>query len=414
MLQKTNENIVLSSDPKMEFKHELAEYSFFLTEIEKNIVVALYSEIDYNQSLESAIFTKRISFAELAKICGLTSKDYNKIKRAVWTIFTERYVRRVGADALSGWHWLINVEINQKEKYFVFDWNPKIIELFLFDAKKGFFITARRDSLIDIKGNYGYRFYWWFRKWILSKNEEVFKLRDIADMLDLPKSYYNDKFPTGVDGSQIKNKVIKPALDKLAKTDIEATAEYIKNGRCIERVKFRFWWRNPVTTTDTSAKPVAKTPKTELKQQFSDEQQNMYVELVELELNKRYAKKFVIEKPLEEIRISVDYAKKQKEAGKVDNWGAYLRAAIADGYGVAEAQSIAREQAAAEAQAADKLACMTPEQKADYISHQDVIKQAAELAAEAKKAKEAPAEETNTEKQTSKAQEMLKKLKTQK
>lgn len=419
MLQKTDGNIFLSDDPKMEFKHELASYQFYLTEIEKNIVMALYAEIDNTQTLQSTIFRKRISFSELAKICNLTSKDYNKIKRAVWSLFRDRYVSLIGADALNGWHWLINVEINQKEKYFVFDWNPIIVELFLFDSHEGSFISAKRDTLIGIKGNYGYRFYFWFCQWIANKNEVTLKIRDIADMLDLPKSYYTDKYPTGVDGGQIASKIIRPALAKLINTDIDATAEYLKTGRYIDSVKFKFWWRkskNPlVTTTDTIAKPVIakpveKTPKkAEPKQQLTDEQQSMYDELVERGLNKKYAKKFVIEKPLEEIRISVDCAQKRKDAGKVDDWGAFLRAAIADGYGVAEARSIAREQAAAEAQAKDKIDNMTPEQKAAYMSRQELLKQSAALAAEAE-APAAPVGEVNTEEQNSKVKELMKRL----
>lgn len=393
MLQKINDKVLLSDDPRMEFKHELASFQFYLTEIEKNIIIALYSEIDHEQTLNSTIFTKRISFGELAKICGLTTKDYSKIKRAVWSIFTERYVREIGADKLSGWHWLTNVEINQEGKYVDFDWNPKIVDLFLFDAKEGLFISAKRDILIKIKGDYAYRFYLWFRQWINNRHEKIFTLRHIADALDLPKSYYNDKYPSGINAGQIKGKIIEPALAKLANSDIQATSEYIRNGRHIESVKFRFWWRdlNKPVTTDTTACPVEEPT-----EQLSDEQQNVFDAMVALGLTQDDATKLLQEKPLEEIRISINYVKKKVTEGKVKNIKSYAYSAIKDGYGVAEARIAKQEEDARRAKDANKLENMPALQKEIHLNGQALADEArkgniqtktdAEIFAETKKA----------------------------
>lgn len=116
--------------------------------------------------------------------------------------------------------------------------------------------------------------------------------------------------------------------------------------------------------------------------EWTEEQNAVYNELIALGIAKDASKQFVSNKPLEEIKININYAKEQKAAGKVKSMGAYLYQSINNDYGVNKARAVAQEEKAAAMKEQERFDAMTPDQREVYLKNL-ADKQAAREMAEA-------------------------------
>lgn len=385
MSNDQSKELVVDNNAQYKMRNELVNSRYRLGVIEQRMIIALASHINkHGDEFEQCM----IDANDLAKFMELDSKSaYGQLKRAADTLVKcivsfEWY--KTPKSKSKSWikaNWFDFIYYDAETVTITFKFGS-LVKPMLLEVVEAY-VKAEAKPIMKFRRSASYRFFNFAVEWKKLK-EKAISIDDLKHMLML-----DDEYPLY---GGLNQKVIAPAIKEINKlTDYEITYIPKKTGRKVTDIVFK-------VKTKSKIKPKKKDIEADaVPADWTEEQNNMYIELVQLGLLKKDAKMFVSEKPLEEIKISVKYTKKQAAAGKVKDFGAYLYKAIADGYKVAETQSIAREQAAAAAQAADKLACMTTEQKAAYLNHQDMLKQAAELTAEGEKNKKEAAENADTE-----------------
>lgn len=381
--------LVVDNNAQYKMRNELVNSRYRLGVVEQRMIIALASHInkhgdDFDQCM--------IDANDLAKFMGLDPKSaYGQLKRTadalVKCIVSFEWYKTPKSKQKS-WikaNWFDYICYDAETVTIVFKFGSLVKPLLLEVVEA--YVRAEAKPLMKFRRSASYRFYNFAVEW-QKLREKTISIDDLKHMLMLDDEY------TLYGG--LNQKVIAPAIKEINKlTDYEISYMPKKTGRKITDIVFKIKVKNK--SKIQQIKPKKKDIETDaVPAEWTEDKTALYNDIVGLGLLKKDAKKIINEKALEEIRISVEYAKKQDAAGKVKNFGAYLYKAIADGYGVAEAQSIAREEAARKAQEKDRIDNMTPEQKAAYMSHQDMLKQAAELTA-AGKAEKAEEREVNWE-----------------
>lgn len=381
--------LVVDNNAQYKMRNELVNSRYRLGVVEQRMIIALASHInkhgdDFDQCM--------IDANDLAKFMGLDPKSaYGQLKRTadalVKCIVSFEWYKTPKSKQKS-WikaNWFDYICYDAETVTIVFKFGSLVKPLLLEVVEA--YVRAEAKPLMKFRRSASYRFYNFAVEW-QKLREKTISIDDLKHMLML-----DDEYPLY---GGLNQKVIAPAIKEINKlTDYEISYMPKKTGRKITDIVFKIKVKNK--SKIQQIKPKKKDIETDaVPAEWTEDKTALYNDIVGLGLLKKDAKKIINEKALEEIRISVEYAKKQDAAGKVKNFGAYLYKAIADGYGVAEAQSIAREEAARKAQEKDRIDNMTPEQKAAYMSHQDMLKQAAELTA-AGKAEKAEEREVNWE-----------------
>lgn len=381
--------LVVDNNAQYKMRNELVNSRYRLGVVEQRMIIALASHInkhgdDFDQCM--------IDANDLAKFMGLDPKSaYGQLKRTadalVKCIVSFEWYKTPKSKQKS-WikaNWFDYICYDSETVTIVFKFGSLVKPLLLEVVEA--YVRAEAKPLMKFRRSASYRFYNFAVEW-QKLREKTISIDDLKHMLML-----DDEYPLY---GGLNQKVIAPAIKEINKlTDYEISYMPKKTGRKITDIVFKIKVKNK--SKIQQIKPKKKDIETDaVPAEWTEDKTTLYNDIVGLGLLKKDAKKIINEKALEEIRISVEYAKKQDAAGKVKNFGAYLYKAIADGYGVAEAQSIAREEAARKAQEKDRIDNMTPEQKAAYMSHQDMLKQAAELTA-AGKAEKAEEREVNWE-----------------
>lgn len=381
--------LVVDNNAQYKMRNELVNSRYRLGVVEQRMIIALASHInkhgdDFDQCM--------IDANDLAKFMGLDPKSaYGQLKRTadalVKCIVSFEWYKTPKSKQKS-WikaNWFDYICYDAETVTIVFKFGSLVKPLLLEVVEA--YVRAEAKPLMKFRRSASYRFYNFAVEW-QKLREKTISIDDLKHMLML-----DDEYPLY---GGLNQKVIAPAIKEINKlTDYEISYMPKKNGRKITDIVFKIKVKNK--SKIQQIKPKKKDIETDaVPAEWTEDKTALYNDIVGLGLLKKDAKKIINEKALEEIRISVEYAKKQDAAGKVKNFGAYLYKAIADGYGVAEAQSIAREEAARKAQEKDRIDNMTPEQKVAYMSHQDMLKQAAELTA-AGKAEKAEEREVNWE-----------------
>lgn len=381
--------LVVDNNAQYKMRNELVNSRYRLGVVEQRMIIALASHInkhgdDFDQCM--------IDANDLAKFMGLDPKSaYGQLKRTadalVKCIVSFEWYKTPKSKQKS-WikaNWFDYICYDAETVTIVFKFGSLVKPLLLEVVEA--YVRSEAKPLMKFRRSASYRFYNFAVEW-QKLREKTISIDDLKHMLML-----DDEYPLY---GGLNQKVIAPAIKEINKlTDYEISYMPKKTGRKITDIVFKIKVKNK--SKIQQIKPKKKDIETDaVPAEWTEDKTALYNDIVGLGLLKKDAKKIINEKALEEIRISVEYAKKQDAAGKVKNFGAYLYKAIADGYGVAEAQSIAREEAARKAQEKDRIDNMTPEQKAAYMSHQDMLKQAAELTA-AGKAEKAEEREVNWE-----------------
>lgn len=379
--------ITIVEDATVKVKNELVNGKYSLSLLEMKMVMALAAHINKNAD---DFETCSIRVRELGEYMGLSEdKCYQSIKATAKkllsrSLFFEWY--KTTNSLKKSWlgsSWFDYIFYDDEESTVEFRF-ATMIKPMLLQIREAY-AQLECKPLMAFKCMYSNRFLLYVVEWEKIQPHTI-KIEDLRELLQLGKKY--KQF------GEFRTYVIEPAVREInALTEYEVTAEPVKRGRRYD--SYNFYIKRK--TAKAKIKPKKKAVDTDaVPAEWTENQNALYNDIVGLGLLKKDAKNFINEKALEEIRISVEYAKKQDAAGKVKNFGAYLYKAIADGYGVATARGAAQEEAARKAQEKDRIDNMTPEQKAAYMSHQDMLKQAAELTA-AGKAEKAEEREVNWE-----------------
>lgn len=381
--------LVVDNNAQYKMRNELVNSRYRLGVVEQRMIIALASHInkhgdDFDQCM--------IDANDLAKFMGLDPKSaYGQLKRTadalVKCIVSFEWYKTPKSKQKS-WikaNWFDYICYDAETVTIVFKFGSLLKPLLLEVVEA--YVRAEAKPLMKFRRSASYRFYNFAVEW-QKLREKTISIDDLKHMLML-----DDEYPLY---GGLNQKVIAPAIKEINKlTDYEISYMPQKTGRKITDIVFKIKVKNK--SKIQQIKPKKKAVDTDaVPAEWTEDQNALYNDIVGLGLLKKDAKKIINEKALEEIRISVEYAKKQDAAGKVKNFGAYLYKAIADGYGVATARGAAQEEAARKAQEKDRIDNMTPEQKAAYMSHQDMLKQTAELTA-AGKAEKAEEREVNWE-----------------
>jgi plasmid replication initiation protein len=379
--------ITIVEDATVKVKNELVNGKYSLSLLEMKMVMALAAHINKNAD---DFETCSIRVRELGEYMGLSEdKCYQSIKATAKkllsrSLFFEWYkTTNSRKKSWLGASWFDYIFYDDEESTVEFRFATMIKPMLLQISEA--YAQLECKPLMAFKCMYSNRFLLYVVEWEKIQPHTI-KIEDLRELLQLGKKY--KQF------GEFRTYVIEPAVREInALTEYEVTAEPVKRGRRYD--SYNFYIKRK--TAKAKIKPKKKAVDTDaVPAEWTEDQNALYNDIVGLGLLKKDAKNFINEKALEEIRISVEYAKKQDAAGKVKNFGAYLYKAIADGYGVATARGAAQEEAARKAQEKDRIDNMTPEQKAAYMSHQDMLKQAAELTA-AGKAEKAEEREVNWE-----------------
>lgn len=379
--------ITIVEDATVKVKNELVNGKYSLSLLEMKMVMALAAHINKHAD---DFETCSIRVRELGEYMGLSEdKCYQSIKATAKkllsrSLFFEWYkTTNSRKKSWLGSSWFDYIFYDDEESTVEFRF-ATMIKPMLLQIREAY-AQLECKPLMAFKCMYSNRFLLYVVEWEKIQPHTI-KIEDLRELLQLGKKY--KQF------GEFRTYVIEPAVREInALTEYEVTAEPVKRGRRYD--SYNFYIKRK--TAKAKIKPKKKAVDTDaVPAEWTEDQNALYNDIIGLGLLKKDAKKFINEKALEEIRISVEYAKKQDAAGKVKNFGAYLYKAIADGYGVAAARGAAQEEAARKAQEKDRINNMTPEQKAAYMSHQDMLKQAAELTA-AGKAEKAEEREVNWE-----------------
>lgn len=371
-----SKSITVDDRAKYKMKNELVNARYKLGTVEQKMVIALAAHI----TKDAKHFEQcSVSAKDLASFMGLDAKSaYRQIKKAadalVKSSLSFEWYKDDKATKKSwmkaSWFDYIYYDAETVTLNFRFG---SVIEPMLLELVKGY-VESEAKPTMKFKHNASYRFYNFAVEWHGIKPNEPHTvsfddLRKMLEMEDLYKQF-----------GGFNQKILKPSINEINKlTDYHMDYKQDKAGRRVTDITFfvrckasasKSNRKKQIVTIDADATPT----------EWSDEQKALYDELVGYGLTKKAAKEFINTKPLEDIRISVDYTLAQQKAGKIKALSKYMYSAIAEGYGVADARAAAQEEAAATAKEAERIAAMTPKQLEAYNKKQDDIAQAQEMA----------------------------------
>lgn len=336
--------ITITDDACLKIKNELVNGRYTLTLTEIKMIMALAAHIDKDaDDFEICAISAR----DLGAYMGLDEKSmYNQIKTTAKkllckNLFFEWYEEGCREKSWQGSPWFTKLSYSAKDGMLRFcfadDIKPMLLQI------REAYVQLECKPLMAFKCMYSNRFLMYIVEWIKIQPYKI-DIAELRERLQLGKKYETYK--------DFRRFVIEPALSEInVLTDYNVKAVPQKRGRSY--VSYVFHIKRKTNPIDADAVPA----------EWTDEQNATYNEVIALGLEKDVAKKIIEEKPLNEIKISIDYAKAQKAAGKVKQLGAYLYAAINKGYGIAEAIAAEQEAAAAIAKEQERLAAMTPEQR---------------------------------------------------
>lgn len=364
--------LVVDNNAQYKMRNELVNSRYRLGVVEQRMIIALASHInkhgdDFDQCM--------IDANDLAKFMGLDSKSaYGQLKRTadalVKCIVSFEWYKTPKSKQKS-WikaNWFDYICYDAETVTIVFKFGSLVKPLLLEVVEA--YVRAEAKPLMKFRRSASYRFYNFAVEW-QKLREKTISIDDLKHMLML-----DDEYPLY---GGLNQKVIAPAVKEINKlTDYEISYMPKKTGRKITDIVFKIKVKNK-----TKIKPKKKDIETDaVPAEWTEEQNVVYNELIALGITKDASKQFVSNKPLEEIRINIDYAKEQQAAGKVKSMGAYLYQSINNDYGVNKARAAAQEAAAAAAKEQERIDAMSPDEKERYFTNQDQLEQARQMATE--------------------------------
>lgn len=364
--------LVVDNNAQYKMRNELVNSRYRLGVVEQRMIIALASHInkhgdDFDQCM--------IDANDLAKFMGLDAKSaYGQLKRTadalVKCIVSFEWYKTPKSKQKS-WikaNWFDYICYDAETVTIVFKFGSLVKPLLLEVVEA--YVRAEAKPLMKFRRSASYRFYNFAVEW-QKLREKTISIDDLKHMLML-----DDEYPLY---GGLNQKVIAPAIKEINKlTDYEISYMPKKTGRKITDIVFKIKVKNK-----SKIKPKKKDIETDaVPAEWTEEQNAVYNELIALGIAKDAAKQFVSNKPLEEIRINIDYAKEQQTAGKVKSMGAYLYQSINNDYGVNKARAAAQEAAAAAAKEQERIDAMSPDEKERYFTNQDQLEQARQMATE--------------------------------
>lgn len=365
--------ITIVEDATVKVKNELVNGKYSLSLLEMKMVMALAAHINKNAD---DFETCSIRVRELGEYMGLSEdKCYQSIKATAKkllsrSLFFEWYkTTNSRKKSWLGSSWFDYIFYDDEESMVEFRF-ATMIKPMLLQIREAY-AQLECKPLMAFKCMYSNRFLLYVVEWEKIQPHTI-KIEDLRELLQLGKKY--KQF------GEFRTYVIEPAIREInALTEYEVTAEPVKRGRRYD--SYNFYIKRK--TAKAKIKPKKKAVDTDaVPAEWTEEQNTVYNELIALGIAKDASKQFVSNKPLEEIKININYAKEQKAAGKVKSMGAYLYQSINNDYGVNKARAVAQEEKAAAMKEQERFDAMTPDQREVYLKNL-ADKQAAREMAEA-------------------------------
>lgn len=370
---KPAKEITIVEDATVKVNNELVNGKYSLSLLEMKMVMALAAHINKNAD---DFETCSIRVRELGEYMGLSEdKCYQSIKATAKkllsrSLFFEWYkTTNSRKKSWLGSSWFDYIFYDDEENTVNFRF-ATMIKPMLLQIREAY-AQLECKPLMAFKCMYSNRFLLYVVEWEKIQPHTI-KIEDLRELLQLGKKY--KQF------GEFRTYVIEPAVREInALTEYEVTAEPVKRGRRYD--SYNFYIKRK--TAKAKIKPKKKAVDTDaVPAEWTEDQNVVYNELIALGIAKDASKQFVSNKPLEEIRINIDYAKEQQATGKVKNMSAYLYQSINNDYGVTKARIAAQEEKAAAMKEQERFDAMTPEQREVYLKNL-ADKQAAREMAEA-------------------------------
>jgi plasmid replication initiation protein len=206
--------------------NSLVESKYKLTTREQKIILYLISQIK-KEDEEFKTYTLPIKkFSEMLGLKG--APKYSEMKKItknligkVMEIKLDKKVHQVS--------WLSYVVYNEEEGTVDLRFDP-FLKPFLLQLRKEF-TTYHLQNIISLRGSYSIRLYELLKQYETIK-ERIFELEELKGLLGV-----DDMYPAY---GNFKQRVLIPAKEEIAqKTDLLFDFEELKNGRSVQRIKFK-------------------------------------------------------------------------------------------------------------------------------------------------------------------------------
>lgn len=387
--------IVLKENATIKFENRLVNARYTLSELEMKMIIVLAAHIRKNADMFELC---SINARQLGEYMNLDKDSaYRHIKATAKKLYTRVLSFEWHEDGCkeASWklcHWFNRMGYSAKTSELIFQFDDDI-EPLLLQVQKAY-VQLESKPLMAFKCMYSNRILLWCAEWE-KYSPWTIDIDEIRERLQLGKKYTTYK--------DFRIKVIEPAIAEInALSDYSVTATPNKQGRSY--VSYTF-------TIKRKRKAAPKIIDVEsIPDSWSKEQKAMFSELLDYGITQKNAKGIVHQTPLDTIRLNIDYAKKQQQAGKTKDLARYLYSAIAEDYAGAAKIAEEQERQAEAAKLVAKIAAMTPQEQVEYFLRQ---RQLEELAAQ----QAAPAPMTDEQREHSRqtglagAAAMLEKLK---
>lgn len=310
------ENTLMKIDDKQIIKqsNRLIEARYNLTKYEQRMMIAICSQLDSSNATE---FEKvRVSVADMAKFCRFDeSKAYTHVRSTIMRLAT-RTLQIKHSDG--GWyvtHWLQSARYIPSKSVIEYkidgELKPELLQL------KKAYLSTQAAPLMEFNRDYTARLYFILKKMI-----------DVREF-DYNLDFFRDRFQLGetyLKISNLKNRILEPAIEEInAKSDIDVSHKYIKEGRTYTKIHFTV---SPKTPKEKSYEEGAeelgqiplpleapKNPKKK-KKELDEDQKAVLKNLVSRGVSAEEAERIVRRYSVARIRRNIALAVKQKDTAR--------------------------------------------------------------------------------------------------
>lgn len=231
MNKKSNDMILQKNNLMVKARYNLKSkenkvYLFILYQIQKQV-----------KNIERELLTcviKRSEFKDA--LPDVRDRGVKNIEKILSSLRSKPiYFMKLGEDGDDEWGeygFIVSYKYKKKDDAFEIKMQSEVIDL-LKEYMRGGYTPVNMVIMFSLEGYYAQRLYELIKLWSNTKNVIEYKLDTLKEymMLDT-KSSYNLY-------SNIKNKVIQPAVDELNESGfLNLTWEEVKNGRKVETLRF--------------------------------------------------------------------------------------------------------------------------------------------------------------------------------
>ena len=326
--------IILNNNAEIKVGNELVNGRWSLPYLEANMLVALISHV--NKNADEFVYNE-ISAKNLGEYMGLGQKNMYQQLDMIAEKLHRRQVKLLshtpGKDGRRDYvlaHWVDYLRYNSNTSSIIYRFSPEMAPLLL--KVKEAYVKAAAKPMIAFRRSHSHHLFLLFLEWYdIGNNIKTISITELKELLDLGSMYDAPK--------DFVKYVVQRSVDEInTLTDLCVKAEPIRAGRSYSHINFVIK-KKPNAVVVHAVDEIKKR----LPEDRNELRVTLYEELIKLNVNKKFALKYVAENEPDDIRVNLDYAyksiQKKKLIGQaIENIPAYVAKALKDNYGVVAAK----------------------------------------------------------------------------